>query len=297
MHVGVVLPQAGKDWSSALESAQHAEEIGADSVWVVDHLIGFPPERGILEAWTMLSALATATTRVQLGAQVFCQSFRNPALFAKMAATLDQISGGRVRLLVGAGWHEAEYMQFGYEFPEPSIRVEQTDETIQILKGMLSGADSFSFEGQHYRVNDVSNIPQPVRVPLPIEVGAARNRMLRLIARRGDGWNCPGAALPVFDDRLEYLKQACEKNGRSIKDLVLSCQIPCAVGDDEAAKHPRLQAFSPQLGLIGSVDRATERAGELMQKGLTDFLTIVPPGPSGQKCLERLVAEVRPQLK
>jgi alkanesulfonate monooxygenase SsuD/methylene tetrahydromethanopterin reductase-like flavin-dependent oxidoreductase (luciferase family) len=297
MHIGVVLPQAGNDWSKALESARHAEEIGADSVWVVDHLLGFPPERGILEAWTMLSALAASTSRVQLGAQVFCQSFRNPALFAKMAATLDQVSGGRVRLIVGAGWLETEYDQFGYDFPEPALRVEQTEEAIHILKGMLSGSiEPFTFKGSHYRVDDVVNVPQPVHPPMPIEVGAARDRMMRLIGRLGDGWNCPGVALPVFENRREFLEKACAKAGRSINDLVLSCQIPCAVGDDEAARHPRLQSFSPQLGLVGSVDQAVERAGELMGQGVTDFLTIVPPGPQGAQCLERLVGEVRPQV-
>src|SRR5688500_1226730 len=117
MRIGVVLPHVGGDWDQVLEAAQHAEEAGADSVWVVDNVLGFPPERGILEAWTVMSALAAATERVEIGAQVHCQSFRNPALFAKMAATLDRISNGRLRLLMGAGWYESEYTQFGYEFP------------------------------------------------------------------------------------------------------------------------------------------------------------------------------------
>ena len=296
MHVGVVLPQVGAEWKDILEAARHAEEVGADSVWVIDHLLGFPTEKGIFEAWTVLSALATATERVQLGAQVFCQSFRNPALFAKMAATLDQISGGRFRLLIGAGWYEPEYQAFGFEFPEPSVRVGELTDTIRILKGMLSSGDAFTYEGKHYKVQEVMNIPTPVQSPFPIEVGAARDRMLRLVAREADGWNCPGAILPVLDDRLGTLQRACESAGRSISELRLSIQIPCAVGDDKAKTHPRLAGFNPDAGLIGSVDQAADRAGELMSKGLTDFLTIVPPGSSGRACLERLVTEVRPRL-
>lgn len=159
MHVGVVLPQVGSDWDEVLDAARHAEKVGADSVWVIDHLLGFPPDRGILESWTLLSALAASTERVELGAQVFCQSFRNPALLAKMAATLDRVSGGRFRLLIGAGWFEAEYRAFGWEFAPPATLVEELQDTIRILKGMLSSTEPFTYEGKHYRVQEAVNIP------------------------------------------------------------------------------------------------------------------------------------------
>ncbi|MGH2812006.1 MAG: LLM class flavin-dependent oxidoreductase [Actinomycetota bacterium] len=295
MHVGVVLPQIGAGWDRTLDAARHAEEVGADSVWMVDHLLGFPADRGILEAWTVLSALASATERVALGAQVFCQSFRNPALFAKMAATLDNISAGRFRLIIGAGWFEDEYRAFGYEFPPPGTRVEQLKDTVRILKGMLAGPEPFSYEGKQYRVKEVVNVPPPMQSPFPIEVGAARDRMLRFIAREADGWNCPAAVLPALDSRLELLSSATERNGRG-GDLKLSVQIVCAVGDDEGRNHPALQRFNADLGLVGSVDQAADRAGELMEKGFTDFLTMVPPGSAGKACLERLVTEVKPRV-
>jgi alkanesulfonate monooxygenase SsuD/methylene tetrahydromethanopterin reductase-like flavin-dependent oxidoreductase (luciferase family) len=100
----------------------------------------------------------------------------------------------------------------------------------------------------------------------------------------------------MLDDRLAFLREACEKVGRSIDDLRLSCQIVCAVGDDEAAQHPGMQMFNPKLGLVGSVDQATARARELLGKGITDFNCIVPPGSRGRACLERLVNEVRPNV-
>lgn len=296
MRIGVVLPQVGAGWDQVVEAARHAEDVGADSVWVIDHVLGFPPDRGILEAWTVMSALAAATTRVQIGAQVHCQSFRNPALFAKMAATLDQISGGRLRLLMGAGWFEAEYTQFGYEFPSAGVRVEELREYIQILKGLLSPHDAFTFEGKHYSVKDAQNLPLPVQQPLPIEVGGARDRIMRTIARMADGWNCPGAALGFLDDRIAFLGKACADAGRSLDDLLLTVQIVAAVGDDDAAQDPRMAMFNAPLGLVGSVEQAASRARELMDIGFTDFNCIVPPGNRGRAIVERLVNEVRPKL-
>jgi alkanesulfonate monooxygenase SsuD/methylene tetrahydromethanopterin reductase-like flavin-dependent oxidoreductase (luciferase family) len=296
MHIGVVLPQTGADWPEVLEAAQHAESIGADSIWVVDHLLGFPPDRGILEAWTLLSALASATERVELGAQVFCQSFRSPSLFAKMTATLDRVSNGRVRMLIGAGWHEPEYDAFGYEFPAAGVRVEELVDQIRILKGMLSGPEPFTYEGKHFHVKDVVNVPTPHRSPFPIEVGAFGDRMMRIIAREADGWNCPAVALGELDDRLAFLEKACADNGRSIADLRLTCQIACAVGDDEAKAKAPVAMFSPDLGFVGSVQQAVDRAGELMGKGIEGFHVIVPRGERGRACLERLVNEVRPKL-
>lgn len=296
MRIGVVLPQLGADWDHVLEAARHAEDVGADSVWVIDHVLGFPPERGILEAWTVMSAVAAATERVQIGAQVHCQSFRNPALFAKMAATLDRISNGRLRLLIGAGWFEAEYTQFGWEFPSAGARVEQLRETIQILKGLLGPHDAFTFEGKHYSVREAINQPLPVQQPLPIEIGGARDRIMRTVARMADGWNCPGAALGFLDDRLAFLGKACADAGRSLSDLRLSVQIVGTVGDDEATQDPRMQMFNAQLGLVGTPDEAAARARELLDKGFTDFNCIVPPGSRGRACVERLVNEVRPKV-
>lgn len=296
MHIGAVLPQVGADWNLCLEWAEHAEDVGADSVWVVDHVLGFPPARGILEAWSLMAALAAVTKRVEIGAQVLCQSFRNPALLAKMAATTDRICNGRLRMLVGAGWFETEYRQFGWEFPTPGARIEQLRETVQILKGLLGPHEAFTFEGKHYAVREAVNLPLPVQQPMPIEVGGAGDRLIRTVARMADGWNTPGAGLDVLDSRLELLRSECGRNGRDIADLRLSCQIVCAVGDDEAAQHPGLQMFNPQLGLIGSVDNAAARARELMDKGITDFNCVLPPGRKGKACLERLVREVKPKL-
>jgi len=297
MRIGVVLPQVGADWQRVSDAAAHAEELGCESVWTIDHVLGFPPGRGILEAWTLMSAVAATTQHVEIGAQVLCQSFRNPALLAKMATTLDGVSGGRLRMLIGAGWFEQEYEAFGWEFPAAGVRVEELRDTLRILKGLLSPHEAFSYDGKRYSVSNAVNLPLPVQQPLPIEVGCAGDRMLGIVAREADGWNCPGAALPRLEDRLSVLDAALAKAGRSRSDLRLSVQIACAVGDDEAAQHPGLAMFSPQIGLVGSTDHAVQRAGEMLDEGFTDFNCVIPPGGRGRACLERLVNDVKPQLQ
>lgn len=296
MHIGVVLPQVGADWQRVLDSARHAEEVGADSVWFVDHLLGFPPDKGILEAWTLATAVAASTERVEIGVQVLCQSFRPPGLLARMIATLDQISGGRVRVLVGAGWFEQEYHAYGYRFGSPGERLGELQDYARILRGVLNAREPFTYEGRHHSVRGALNVPPPVRSPLPVEVGGAGNRLMEFVAKEADGWNCPAAALGMLDDRLALLETRCAAAGRSVDDIRVSLQIVCAVGDEEAAKHPGLAMFSPDLGLVGSVDEATERVRAIGSKGITDFNCVLPPGSRGRACLEKLVGEVRPRL-
>ena len=295
MHVGVVLPQVGAEWDTVLEAALHAEDAGADSVWVIDHLLGFPTHRGILEAWTVMSAVAASTSRVEIGAQVLCQSFRNPALLAKMAASLDRVSNGRLRMLIGTGWYDAEYRQYGYDFPAPGVRIGELRDSIRILKGLLGPHETFTYEGEHYQVREAVNLPLPVQQPFPIEIGGAGERLMRTVAWMGDGWNSPGGALSILDNRLELLRVECDNRGRSMEDLRLSCQIVCAIGDDEAAQHPGMAMFGPEQGFIGDERQAMDRARSYLDKGMTDFNCVVPPGPRGRACLERLL-NVRAKL-
>ncbi len=296
MDIGVVLPQIAATPDQAIMAARRAEASGADSVWVIDHLVAFRPERGILEPWTMLSALATATERVELGAMVFCQSFRNPALLAKMITTLDLVANGRVRTLVGAGWFETEYRQYGWDFPPAGVRVEQLRDAVRILKGMFTSPAGFTYEGKHYRVRGAVNLPAPSR-RIGVEVGGAGDRILRLIAAEADGWNCPAAALGSVEERLAFLGSECERRGRRLSELRLSVQIVCAVGDDSGLAHPMLSAFAPELGIVGSIASAADRLRYLIGLGFSGFYCIVPPGPSGLACLDRLLVDVVPRVR
>jgi alkanesulfonate monooxygenase SsuD/methylene tetrahydromethanopterin reductase-like flavin-dependent oxidoreductase (luciferase family) len=185
-------------WSEVHAFTGRAEALGLQSVWVCDHFVSSPPGRpveGIHEGWTILSALAASTTRVELGQLVMCASFRNPALLAKMAATADAISGGRLILGLGAGWYDPEYEAFGYPTDH---RVGRFEEALQIIGPLLHG-ESVAFAGRFHQVRNAMLLPPPDR-PIPILVAAKGPRMLRLTARYADAWNTAWFGHP--DDRL-----------------------------------------------------------------------------------------------
>jgi alkanesulfonate monooxygenase SsuD/methylene tetrahydromethanopterin reductase-like flavin-dependent oxidoreductase (luciferase family) len=202
MRIGVVVPMAVSDgpgrmptWSQVRAFAQHAEAVGLDSLWVCDHLLSGPPDDGIHEGWTILAALASSTSRVELGQLVMCTSFRRPALLAKMATTADAVSGGRLILGLGAGWYDPEYEAFGYPTDH---RVGRFEEAIAII-GPLLGGERVTLAGRYYQVRDAVLRPPPER-PIPILVAAKGRRMLRLTARYADAWNTAWFGLP--DDLL-----------------------------------------------------------------------------------------------
>jgi probable F420-dependent oxidoreductase len=204
MKVGLILPMSDDDgagtpsWVTIRDLARQAEAGGADSVWIYDHLVLrlAGQTTGIHEAWTLLTAVAVATTRVEVGTIVLATSFRSPALLAKMATTLDEISGGRLVLGLGCGWHEPEYTAFGYPFDH---RVDRFEEALRIIAPLLrKGAVTFS--GTYHQVSDCVILPGGPRDRIPILVGAKGPRMLRLAAELADAWNTAWFGMP--DERL-----------------------------------------------------------------------------------------------
>jgi probable F420-dependent oxidoreductase len=206
MKVGVVLPIGGSDgptggmptWPDILALARATEEAGLDSGWIADHFFYRPPDgpvSGTHEAWTALSAIAAVTSRIELGPIVLCASFRNPGLTAKMAVTLDQVSGGRLVLGVGCGWHEPEYSAFGLPFDH---RVGRFEEWLEILLRLLAG-ERVTYEGRFHEAHDAVLAPPPDR-QIPILVAAKQPRMLDITARVADAWNTAWFGWP--DDRL-----------------------------------------------------------------------------------------------
>src|SRR5262245_54494453 len=204
--------------------AELTESLGFHQAWVSDHYwldlerYGGPASRqGTPECWTMLSALAVRTSRVRLGTLVLATGFRPPTLLAKMAATLDQLSGGRLDLGPGAGWNEAEFVDNGRPFPRPGERLAMLEEALGVLRALLTDAEGpGSFSGRYYRAEQAPVVPGPVQRPRPpLWVGGRGDRLLGVVARAADGWNLVWSVTPeAYRERLELLARACAAAGR-----------------------------------------------------------------------------------
>ena len=261
MKIGLVINHA-EDYASGTipnyremrELALAAEEGGADSIWVFDHLLfRFDEEdpkatTGIWESWTLLTALAEATERVELGTLVLCNPFRNPALLAKMAHTLDEISGGRLILGVGAGWHKPEFDAFGYDFER---RVDRFEEALQILRPLLKN-QRIDFSGTFYQVKDcLITPPGPRPEGIPLLIGARGPRMLRLAAQYADQWNTAWLGQPgELAERLEWIRAANASTGRDPATLGVTVGVQVVypdLGDTNSMAENPLTGEAAQL--------------------------------------------------
>jgi probable F420-dependent oxidoreductase len=264
MKVGLVLPQAPEDgaggsWAEIAALARQAEAGGIDSLWVCDHFLFRPedePEVGYHEAWTLLSALAAVTETVTLGTLVLATSFRPPGLLAKMAATADEVAGGRLILGLGCGWHEPEYKAFGYPFDH---RVARFEETLRILVPLVNG-QRVTFEGEWNRTEDAVLVPPPRRPTMPILIAAKGERMLRLTARHADAWQTAWFGLPDdrYAGRYRDLLAACAAEGRDPASLELTVGVDVSDGGD----GPHLELDAGAIG-DGLAAWASEGIGHL----------------------------------
>jgi probable F420-dependent oxidoreductase len=239
------------NYSAVRDMARRMEAVGLNSIWLYDHLLYRGPGRpsdGIWECWTMLSALAEATNRVGLGTLVLCTPFRNPAVLAKMAVTLDEVSGGRLTLGIGAGWHQPEFDAFGVPFDHRAARLE---EAIQIIQPLLRDGQ-VDFAGAYYEARDCQIIPKGPRAGgPPLLVAGNRPRMLRLAARYADSWNTAWHDAPTSAaERLETMHAACEREERDPTTLALTAGV--------------LVAF-PDLGDVGASNSLTGSAADVAE--------------------------------
>jgi len=190
MRFGVVLHVTASyaSWDTFLTITKEAEQLGYDSVWVSDHLISPNGRPYGLEAWTILSALASSTHKIRLGTYVLCNQFRHPSLLAKMASTLDVISDGRLELGIGAGWLRDEHEAFGFGWNRHSERIERLREAMEIIRKLWT-ENHVSYEGKHFRLRDATLEPKPLQKPNPtIWVGGNSTAIRRVVAELGDGW-------------------------------------------------------------------------------------------------------------
>ena len=268
-------------WPDIRAFAEHAEAAGLDSVWVCDHFFGSmpgaPPE-GVHEAWTLATALATATTRVEVGQLVTCATYRNPGLLAKMAVTADAVSGGRLVLGLGAGWHDTEYEAFGYPTDH---RVSRLEEALEIVVPLLRG-ETVSFAGRYHRVADAVLLPPPDR-RIPLLVAGNGPRILRVTARYAEAWNTAWFAGPDerLHARLAALETALELEGRDPSTLRRTVGMFVA---DPAVAPDESEAFT------GAVDELAETLTMFGELGFADVIAVLEP--MNERSLDRL-AEAR----
>ena len=200
------------------------------TVWISDHLqFGNDP---MLEGWTRLTYLAAAFPRFRYGHLVLSQSYRNPALLAKMAATLQLLTGGRFILGLGAGWHEEEYRSYGYDYPSGGVRVAQLAEAIEVMRAMWTQSPA-TYHGTYYHVDDAYCEPRP-DPPIPIMVGTNGPKALAVTARLADMWNWDGPWDAVYRKPYETLRRECEAIGRPFEEITLTCGFQVSLPDDPA---------------------------------------------------------------
>jgi probable F420-dependent oxidoreductase len=234
-------------WTEIAAMAQRAEEIGFDSFWLPDHLLlRFPKvhQQGTWDAWSLLAALAATTRSIEIGPLVACTSFRNPGLIAKMAASIDEISGGRLILGLGAGWHEPEYAAFGFPYDH---RISRFAEALQIITALLR-TGHIDFEGAYYTARDCELRPRGPRPEgPPLLIGGSGDRMLRLAARYGDAWNADRqndvAAVQTLNARVDI---ACHDVGRDPASLsrIIGIQVDL-INASRQAMQPRQWVMTP----------------------------------------------------
>jgi alkanesulfonate monooxygenase SsuD/methylene tetrahydromethanopterin reductase-like flavin-dependent oxidoreductase (luciferase family) len=299
------------DHRMMLEYAQRAERAGFDSVWVPDHFF-FQTRPGVLdpypEAWTLMTAIGATTERVQIGSMVLAASFRHPALLAKMAGALQQLTGGRLLLGVGAGNQIAEHTAFGLGFDH---RVRRFDEYLQILKPLLAN-ERVTLHGRHYDLTDASLLM--THPPVPLMIAALGERMIGLAARYANAWNGGGATTPdgdPFRSRLAALQAACTAIGRDPAEIDISYTINVIVLPDAAATRATVAALenTPMFSsadevrtrlAIGTPDEVYERLARIPGWGVNHLICSLGAQPFttwSDSSMDLFVSEVLPRLR
>ncbi|HEX2069207.1 MAG TPA: LLM class flavin-dependent oxidoreductase [Actinomycetota bacterium] len=292
MRVGLALPHYDfsfpdhrpMTWPRLVDAARRAEGLGFDSLWISDHFFldlgrygGSSEPVGTVEPFTALAGLTAATDRARLGVLVASAPFRHPAHITKMATTIDLMSGGRFDLGIGAGWYEREFTAFGYPFPSTGDRFSLLEESIGVMSSLFADGP-VETEGPRFRLSGAYNHPKPAQPNgPPIWIGGkGGDRLLRLVARHGSGWNFVWRGTPESHrERVQVLRRLAEREGRDPDTVRLSIGLYTLVGEDERDLDRRFHALQRWAG--GALD------GQTVEDYATDSLTGTP-----EQCLERL---------
>lgn len=283
--MGLQLGPQTVSWAELRRWTLKAEALGFDSVWLADHFIrGSGPSHPVLEMWSGLAALAACTTRIRLGSLVASVTHRNPAITAVSAATIDQISGGRFVLGLGAGWSEQEHRAYGIPLPPPATRLAMLAEFTQICRLLWTG-DVVSFAGKHFQLDDAACEIKPVQDSLPILVGAMGEQIaLRVVAQHADVWNMVSMDIETLTRKQALLDRYCEEIGREPATLRRSLEVPIAVATDPSTLQKRMERVIRARGyppdraadmfIGGSPEQCIEKIQRYVAMGFDELMLI-----------------------
>jgi F420-dependent oxidoreductase-like protein len=266
------------------------EELGFGWISVWDHFYGAtgrPDDAACLEAVAMHAALACTTTKVRCGSLVYSIGYRHPAVLAKAITAIDQLSGGRADMGIGAGWAKVEYDAYGIPFPDVKTRMDQLDEGIQCLRGLLHD-DVTDFHGQHFTLTGARNEPRPVQAKLPIWIGGGgEKRTLKIAARSADGWNVPFIAPDQFAHKSLVLDQHCDTVGRDPKEIRRAINLGLAFTEESLLQQFGNIAQAVRPGVLSGTDQEMiDRIGQYVEAG-ADQVNIALRAPFDLESLER----------
>ena len=308
LKLGVLLWNQATAWPDILDATKRLDRLGYDHVWAWDHLYAIfgDPYQPIFEGWTSLAAYAAVTERIRLGLLVGANTFRNPGLVAKEAATLDHISGGRAILGIGGAWMEPEHTAHGIDFGSGfGQRLDWLDESVGAIRDLLDGKSVTSAPGGRYAFNDLRHQPLPVQPHLPIMIGGSgEKKTLRTVARYADMWNAMGP-VDFVAHKVEVLREHCDAVGRDIGEIEFTLGLKFTIRDTEAEadrvwkaamahnKTPLTDVADDETFWKGTPEQLADRLRPYVALG---FKTVISeqPAPYDVETLERFIGEVKP---
>jgi F420-dependent oxidoreductase-like protein len=293
-------------WAKAVEIAVLAEELGYDSLWLYDHFhnVPRPAQEAVFECWMATAAISQRTSRIRLGQMVGCNSYRSPALLAKMTSTVDVISGGRLDWGIGAGWYENEYKGYGYEFPAAKVRIGMLRETVEIVRSMWTEPET-SYDGRYYTLERANCDPKPLQRPHPpVLIGGGGEQLtLRVVARLADRANFGGKP-EEWAHKAEVLKGHCKDVGRDYDEIEKTWSPEVFVRETEREiEEAGSRSFwgepfdSWSAGnLVGTPEQVAEKIRTYVDLGCTSFMPWTSDYPSDQT-LRLFADKVIPQFR
>ena len=283
----VGIPDPGEAYETMTRVAQEADALGYDSIWLFDHFhtVPTPTQEVTFECWTSTAALARDTKRVRIGQMVTCNGYRNPALLAKMASTVDVLSHGRLDFGIGAGWHEQEFRAYGYDFPDGPTRLRQLRDAVQIILKMWTENEAI-FEGKHHQVHGAINQPKGVQKPhIPLLIGGGGERVtLKLVAQYADACNIGHLDNAGLEHKFAVIKKHCEEVGRDYNTIKRTVMFNCAIAETDEAAMAKTAPFARNIpsgriheqALVGSPATIRQRLAEIEQAGAQEIIVYMP---------------------